>query len=70
MGILFDAKVCSSLTIYIVLHMTFRVLSDRERFSRSAPAFTNLHQVAPTSTILHQVEPIYSKLNQIAPTCT
>ena len=33
-GILFDAEVCSSLAIiYIVLHMTPRVVFDREQFA-------------------------------------
>ena len=32
-GILFDVEVCSSLAIYIVLHITSRVVFDRERFS-------------------------------------
>ena len=29
-GILFDAELCSSLAIYIILHMTFCVVFDRE----------------------------------------
>ena len=29
-GILFDAELCSSLAIYIIVHMTFWVVFDRE----------------------------------------
>ena len=29
-GILFDAQLCSSLAIYIIVHMTFCVVFDRE----------------------------------------
>ena len=32
-GMLFDVEVCSSLAIYIVLHMISRVVFDRKRFS-------------------------------------